>query len=58
LGAADALLEQIDAKHEALEKDVYEHVAAALRSEMGEAVFEAARRDGRSLAWTDVVEMA
>jgi non-specific serine/threonine protein kinase len=58
LGAADALLERIDAKHEALEKEMYARVEAALRVQMGEAEFEAARQDGRSLEWADVVAMA
>ncbi|MGH7725732.1 MAG: protein kinase domain-containing protein [Candidatus Eiseniibacteriota bacterium] len=58
IGAADALLEKIEAKLEALEADVYDQTVAALRSELGEGAFAAARKEGRSIGWKDVIPMA
>jgi hypothetical protein len=58
VGADDALLERIEAGLEALERVTYERVVGALRTELGEEAFAAARRAGRALSWQDVTELA
>jgi non-specific serine/threonine protein kinase len=58
IGACDALLEKIDAKLEGLERDTYQRVSAALRKELGDEAFDAAREEGRKLSWEEIVEQA
>jgi hypothetical protein len=58
LGATDALLDDIEAALEAMERKNYEKVEGALIAEMGEEAFASARHEGRSITWEQVVEMA
>jgi non-specific serine/threonine protein kinase len=58
IGACDALLEKIDAKLEALERDTYDRASAAARQAIGDEAFEAARDEGRKLSWEDIVDQA
>jgi non-specific serine/threonine protein kinase len=58
IGACDALLERIDAKLEGLERNTYERARAAVREEIGDEAFEAARGEGRKLSWEEIVERA
>jgi non-specific serine/threonine protein kinase len=56
LGAADQLLVDIDAKLEAMERDMYESVAEDLRKELGEEAYARARTEGAAIGWSEVVD--
>ncbi|MFL5731851.1 MAG: hypothetical protein ACJ78Q_01520, partial [Chloroflexia bacterium] len=58
LGAAEALLEAIDAVMDVEDRMVYEQAVASARAQLSEEEFERARTEGRALGQEQAIEYA
>jgi len=58
IGTSDALMVQIKAKLEMSERVRRDRTVDALRAQMGDDAFEAARRDGFRMSWNDALALA